>query len=269
MNIDKFVNNHPSIQHAASINDLCRPLGLLGIKYFSHVQITNKEHFSAISSGPEFFELYFRKGYHHFDLHMANVTGAEKHIVWDLLNLKKQSSNMHQDFMNLNYGHTFSIVINQENIKNCYHFGVQLGDAQMNAKYLNLIDELKLFINYFTEQVAQDKTIKCAYSQKIQINKNVGGYFTDETGEDLSAFLQSVSGKRVYSLQGNNYLTQRELECLKWLAKGHTLEETGKILTISTRTVKAHVNAAKEKLKAKNQFQLGLNYSKLAFQKEN
>jgi LuxR family transcriptional regulator, quorum-sensing system regulator LasR len=43
-------------------------------------------------------------------------------------------------------------------------------------------------------------------------------------------------------------LTARESECLRWVADGKTDLEVGKILTISPRTVRFHINNAKMKL---------------------
>ena len=43
-------------------------------------------------------------------------------------------------------------------------------------------------------------------------------------------------------------VSARELECLKWIAEGKTAWEAGVILGISERTVRFHLNAAREKL---------------------
>lgn len=43
-------------------------------------------------------------------------------------------------------------------------------------------------------------------------------------------------------------LTSREAECLRWVAEGKTDMEVGKILAISPRTVRFHINNAKVKL---------------------
>ncbi len=43
-------------------------------------------------------------------------------------------------------------------------------------------------------------------------------------------------------------ISVRELECLKWIAEGKTAWEAGVILGISERTVRFHLNAAREKL---------------------
>jgi LuxR family quorum sensing-dependent transcriptional regulator len=45
-------------------------------------------------------------------------------------------------------------------------------------------------------------------------------------------------------------LTERELECLRWVAAGKTDWEIGMILTISSSTVRFHVERARKKLKA-------------------
>lgn len=45
-----------------------------------------------------------------------------------------------------------------------------------------------------------------------------------------------------------SYLSRREIQCLQWLAAGKTLSEAATILGISERTLRFHVNNAKQKL---------------------
>ncbi len=54
-------------------------------------------------------------------------------------------------------------------------------------------------------------------------------------------------------------LTNRELEILELLAKGHTCGEIGLILNIAETTVISHREKMKEKLQAKNSCNLILN----------
>jgi DNA-binding CsgD family transcriptional regulator len=76
---------------------------------------------------------------------------------------------------------------------------------------------------------------------------------------DLSQAVQSVMGAAVhagYSLfkklvearAPQSPLSARESECLRWVADGKTDAEVGKILKISPRTVRFHINNAKTKL---------------------
>lgn len=43
-------------------------------------------------------------------------------------------------------------------------------------------------------------------------------------------------------------ISRREIDCLRWIAAGKSLQEVGIILGISERTVRFHLNAAREKL---------------------
>jgi DNA-binding CsgD family transcriptional regulator len=76
---------------------------------------------------------------------------------------------------------------------------------------------------------------------------------------DLSAAAQAVMSAAVHAgyslfrqlLEGNvpqSPLTPRESECLHWVGEGKTDSEVGKILHISGRTVRFHINNAKRKL---------------------
>ena len=134
----------------------------------------------------------------------------------------------------------------------------------MNGKYFQLLSQLKQFISYFKDKVAANKALSSAYQLKIPLQTTNSGFFTEEAGFDLQKFTDSIQANRIYSILNNQYLTKREMECLSWLSKARTFAETALILNISERTVKAHVNAMKEKLGCASQFQLGMYFSKLA-----
>jgi DNA-binding CsgD family transcriptional regulator len=55
---------------------------------------------------------------------------------------------------------------------------------------------------------------------------------------------------RIYGHDASNemLITAREIDCLKWMAAGKTAWEASVILGISERTVRFHLNAAREKL---------------------
>ena len=63
-------------------------------------------------------------------------------------------------------------------------------------------------------------------------------------------WLQSNNEEWSPSLTGRKELliSARELDCLKWTAAGKTALEASIILGISERTVRFHLNAAREKL---------------------
>lgn len=263
MNIEKFLKSHPALNYAADLSAICSPLQLLNIVYFSHVQIDKNKNMSGLGIVPDFFNLYFQKKYYNFDLHMAKPGVGEEYIIWDAIKRQKQSYSLHQDFMIFNQGHTFSIVINHESGKDCYHFATKLGNEFMNGEYLRLLDSLKKFIAFFKEKIANHKELSAAYKLKIPLDVEEGQFITQENNFNINDFNESIKANRSYSLTGNAYLTRRELECLTWIAKGKTMEEMAIILDISVRTIKAHIGAIKSKLGCTNLFQLGMNYTNI------
>jgi DNA-binding CsgD family transcriptional regulator len=63
-----------------------------------------------------------------------------------------------------------------------------------------------------------------------------------------SYFHQHILRLNGHRLEQRLLLSARELECLKWTAEGKTAWEASVILGISERTVRFHLNAAREKL---------------------
>lgn len=261
MNLQKFLKLHPTLNYAADLSAICSPLQQLNIVYFSHAQIDKQHNMSCLAIVPDFFNLYFQKGYYNFDLHMAKPKLGEEYVIWDAIERKKQTLSLHQDFMLFNQGHTFSIVINHESGKDCYHFATKLGNEYMNGEYLRLLDSLKKFIVYFKEKVANHKQLSEAYKLKIPLGS--GQFITEESLFNINNFNETIKSNRSYSLVGKSYLTQREIECLSWIAKGKTMEEIALLLDVSVRTIKAHVGSMKTKLDCTNLFQLGMNYTNI------
>lgn len=264
MKLESFLKQHPSLHYAEDIKNICAPLSELGIVYFSHVIIDEQFKMSCLGIRPEFFKLYFEKGYYHFDLHMAKISNHEQYILWDTVERKKQTKNLHEDFMSFDQGHTFSIALNNKNCREYFHFGAKLGNSSINEKYLQWLSELKLFTLYFKDKIAGHKELSAAYDLKLKLIQNAGGYLTKKDTNNVihEKFYNAMVFDRIY-FNNDTYITKREFECMHWTSIGKTAEDIAEILNISIRTVKAHIINIKNKLGCRNQFQLGMMYEKL------
>jgi DNA-binding CsgD family transcriptional regulator len=88
----------------------------------------------------------------------------------------------------------------------------------------------------------------------IAANEGFDGW--QEKKKTLSREFQALGGyfhQHMLRIWGHDterdmLISARELECLKWIAEGKTAWEAGVILGISERTVRFHLNAAREKL---------------------
>lgn len=260
----KKINKHPALIHAEDLKMICNPLQKLGICYFSHVNIDEKNQFSAIGIEPQFVKLYFEKEYYNYDVHMLTTNSEEEMILWDTVERSRESKDLYDDFQALSLGHTFSILRKNGNKKDCYHFATKLGNEHINGQYLRQQEFLKKFILHFNDKVQRDRTMKQAYSYKFKVSDANSGYFIHDDQQDLNQrdLMSQVSYERIY-IDDKTWLSHREVECLHWLSLGKTCEEIGIILSITPRTVKAHIRNIKDKLKCNNQFQLGLFYNKI------
>lgn len=264
MNLDKVLKDHPSLVYSDSLKEICKPLEKLRITYFSYVQIDENGKFSALGLEPGFVRTYFEKEYYRFDIHMAQSRMTEQYIIWDTIERVKESNELSQDFYSFSLGHTFTILQQNDKKKDYFHFAGKLGDTSINDSYLRNLDLLKKFILYFKNKVSTHKELKQGFEIRFEIPKEDSGFFVStESNEPVFEFNKSTPLDRFY-LSIDQYITQREAECLHWLFLGKTIDQIALILNIAPRTVKAHIKNIKVKFNCQNQFQLGALYSQLA-----
>lgn len=261
--LNKILRN-PTFTHTADIQQICAPLSLLGITYFSHGQIDEQGRFAGIGSHPEFVKLYYEKKYYHYDIHMAEFSANYSHILWDNMPLSKETQAMDDYFLDYGFAHTFTIIRQQEKIKNYYHFATKPNEMATNQRYWKYYDLLNQFINYYTDQFNKNRWLHKGFDIKFKLNEQDSSCFiNDDLIENkILSFRQAIKSNKIY-LDAQRYLTQREWECLYWLAAGKNMEEIAIICNITLRTVKAHVINIKNKFNCQNQFQLGMMFYQL------
>lgn len=68
----------------------------------------------------------------------------------------------------------------------------------------------------------------------------------------LFHFLRKIHGSKLLRREKMKQLTSREIEIIKYTAKGHTSKEIAKIVGLEYRTVQAYLSNIRKKVKAKN-----------------
>jgi DNA-binding CsgD family transcriptional regulator len=244
------IKNHPSLLYAEDLKEICKPLQNLGITYFAHVIIDEKNKFSALGMQPDFVKIYYEKKYYNFDIHRSQISQQANYIFWDMMQREPEMEKLYDDFNSFSLGHSFTIVHHIDGCQHCFHFSADLANESINNTYLQNLDFLKKFILYFKEKVNMHRGLKKAH--EIKSNMQVKEESSWNNNIDLSI-------DRVY-LSHDKYLTLREFQCLHWLTSGKTMEEISIHLSISLRTMKAHIEQIKKKLNCSNLFQLGMIY---------
>lgn len=262
MDNHKKIIKHPALLYADDIKSICKPLSYIsGIDYFSHVQVDNKGRFTGLGTNPRFVEHYLQQDYFNCDSHLQKIENNVEFILQDSVTHFGKTKELFQDCKAFNVHHIFTILHREHDAINAYHFATSDLNNHVNEIYFKNIAFLQNFISYFNETVKENEKLQNAYQIKFSINQDANyesgmGYTQDKI--NVQSLLQAIRVKRLHVLDENqSYITERELECLLYLHLGKTADEIAQILTITERTVRAHINSLKSKLKCKTLFQLG------------
>jgi PAS domain S-box-containing protein len=79
------------------------------------------------------------------------------------------------------------------------------------------------------------------------------------------AFIGSHNFTPPFSESSSTRFSKKETECIQWMIKGKSSAEIAAIMTISKRTVEAHMNSIKRKLNCYKQFQIGYLIGKYGY----
>jgi len=129
-----------------------------------------------------------------------------------------------------------------------YQFGSSKDDNDILSFYINNIELLQLFIFYF-----KDKAFRLI-GQIEQKGILIPPIIVDEfvPTEDMSAFKKQLfeNTKRFHLGKDflDSYLTQKEVECIRWYALGKTAEDIALINGCSKKTIEKHFEIIKHKL---------------------
>jgi DNA-binding CsgD family transcriptional regulator len=264
--MEPFYTQHIVYEAFDAVKQICAPLNTIGIKGFVYKKLYHDGSFIDLATDAAWGDFYFKKFFdceydlpevHEHHYYMDNV------LLWEL-----NQNNMLWHDAKEQFGHAngISIYKHHDKFTEIYCFYGERDHHTLNDFYVNNLDLLKRFAVYFNEQAAD----LIARGEKYKL-KTPTHYCSKQPQIahrqpqlDFEKFFHDT-GTRIYAINPNNHLTPRELECLHWLSLGKTNDEMASILSITPRTIKAHVRHMKDKLECKNQFQLGEAYNRFKF----
>lgn len=256
----KYITKHPVFTNSQDIADICKPLELLNINYFSHAYIDSKGQFSALSNNPNFAELYIINKFYQADINMCKENLGNL-ILWDSLDWQGESRRLNEIASTFGIDHTFTICEPNAGGYDYYNFSSNATSNTINQEYLRNLGLLKLFILNFRDKVF-NSSLASAYDFKFKINYDVDVKCISKTANDKidrDKFLTTLNIKSTI----NKDLSMREIEILSWLQKGKTLDQIATILNLSEITIKKYIARVKEKTGCINLFQLGEYFSRI------
>lgn len=242
--------NTMMVREAESVKSIAAPLQLLGIEGFFYMRIYPDNRILDLTTDLQWGELFFnnlyQEKYKPSDLYQ-HMCFTENVSLWvnNPQNLIWQEGKEY-----FNVGNGISIFKKHPEHTNIYSFYTKSNNHKINNFYVNNLDVLDNFINYFEERAAT--IIQKELQNSLILPTNYIADNNDEPKEQkiLETFLSDISIEKATKgkLKGFQQLTARQKECLQWVCMGKTAEEIGIILGCSQRTVEAHINNIKLKL---------------------
>lgn len=248
----KQLKKHPLVSHSEKIQTLCKPLQHLNISTFSHIRSYNENDFSLLCNHPDFVQNYAKKEYYKGDpcvqIESESIDFGQ-YIVWDMLDCRGLTAAMLQDSAHYNFRHVFTLVKQSAEYSDYYHFGTHLSNIGIHQIYINNLDLLERFTQYFEAKVREDEDLCSAYNQRFSFEKN-----NTEVGRipdcHRAFFLDSLSGA------DNMPLSLKEIECAQLLINGKTTKEIAFAMNLSPRTIEDKIESLKSKYRVRNKTEL-------------
>jgi len=257
--VTKILENHPGCLFHEDFIGVCKPLEILDITSFAHLRMNHSGEFGAIATNPEFMRNYLDKAHYNADVHVnPKHCHLSNCLMWDVLDLKGQASQMIKDAADHDFKHIFTVIKPTETHVDYYHFGTHLEATSINQRYVNHLDLLEAFIAYFTEKMKASPDLYSAYDLKVSMNQpDPSLYELDLLNslslEDKMDFLDQIQMNKI---SHKNLLTKRELDYVPLILLGLTSKEIARKLNISVRTVEEYTAVLREKFKARNKMDL-------------
>jgi DNA-binding CsgD family transcriptional regulator len=153
-----------------------------------------------------------------------------------------------------NFSQTILVIVRTRNSYEVFCFSTPLTHASALQMYINEIELIKSFIQYFKQNMGSVLGEISEHGANIQDIKKLD--FAQEEEEfqmslsenDREFLLEKFSPQEYMIRQQIKGLSSRERECLQWTLQGKTADDTAKIIGISRRTVEFYRNSCKAKL---------------------
>jgi DNA-binding CsgD family transcriptional regulator len=226
----------------------------LGITYFSYVRTYKDGSKLLLSTNPVWHEYLYEAVYTrmpHLQMPQDWKNNSSKCIIWDHIKNSKHTNPIsvcaETEF---NRFHSMELSTTQTGYIETLGFSTNKENDKINYYYENAEDLFYKFKFYFLDKAS--KIIKTAEHNKIitpvMQNKDTSNEELDDIKSKLSAAMK-IKKMHICNINGENItMTNKEIECMKWIMYGKSSLEISLIMGIGSTTVNTHINHIKEKV---------------------
>ena len=267
------LEQHITLTSSTNIQDICRPLREhFGITSFVYQRNYTDCSEIRLSNQPKWVKHFYQQDYFlksTFETIPSNYTSG--YVLWkDLTNHSEVLGAAREHGID----HGITLLVKKNDGCEFYFFGTTPDNASISEFYLANVDLLERFILYFQDKAAtliskavQDKIV---IPNKFERVREPGTFPILVPSESRDAFIQDTPINKLHLPDKTSLtsLSKREIDCLVLLLQGKTLKEIAEILFRSARTIEAHINNVKIKLKCRTKSELISKLLSLGFNKD-
>lgn len=248
--LQKMLDSY-SGRHQNKIKKTCEPFfKAFGLNHFFHQSISHEGLFYGMGTNPDFMHYYVDQ-----NMHESNPFIVESQKVNSgVYSFNSANSNDFQSTLSLakqkyNISHTLLIVENDRYSCHQYGFGISPECVASESLLINELPLIKIFINYFNQEMASVLNDLKTDPVKIEKRKDhVRNTLPDTQLGDLQRKDLLAKLKIPKHLLSLPKLSKREMDCLKLYLKGKSSSEIGEDLELNKRTVEFYIENIKNKL---------------------
>ncbi len=176
MNIINHEQN-PSLKHAKLLNSLCSPLKAHGATFFGYTAVDSMNQAYCLGSEVDYAATYLQRALARNDVHTFDPEhkAAEQYLFWDFCQLDKDNEELYSIARDFDQSHTLTITKASDDLIQCYHFSGKNDNEQLNQYFLEHLDALHLFIDYFDECLQKIPEIAEVFQHPVSINEKSAG----------------------------------------------------------------------------------------------
>lgn len=237
------------IDYSQKIISLCAPLEIFNITYFNYIKVFQDGTRLFFGNHPAWIKHFFDNKYFLKANFSANTeVWDEDFYAWYALPNDGVLSVARNDF---NIDNGITIVDRYHKFTELFLFASNRSNVQINNFYLNNLNLLRHFVNYFKDRLYGGERLEksCVLSDGLSCGgcSNAVSIFLNQT----KVYKYHLNYKGVdYSLSPQQYL------CLKMLGEGLPLKLIAESLGIKAKTCQFYLDAVKDKLGCFNRIEL-------------
>lgn len=246
------LENHISYTACKKVNAICRPLfEHLEINFFQYVKQYYDGGRILLSSNKEWVKDYFEFEHYNHEYVNFGKNYPLHHAGFNIWSGCKQNHSACKIWLHsrekYNIDHILAIHSNHENYCELYHFGGKEKNHHLISVFLSNLELFQKFTLYFLEKgqnILKQANADPFYPPKNPEYEDNNRWLLGVESEDKNRFSSKIDLNRFYlkgPLEGQ-FLSYRQLECLKGIIEGKSYKEIAEDLNISNRTIEYHLS---------------------------